>query len=274
VRNSIDHGIESAEDRLKAGKQPYGTVTLEAQNAGSDVIITVKDDGRGLNKEKILKKARQNKLLHKPESELSDKEIYNLIYLPGFSTNDDVTEYSGRGVGMDVVTQNITAVGGSVTVDSVEGKGMTVTLKIPLTVAIIDGMNIGVGSARFTIPITSIKESFKPKKEDIFRDTSGNEMIMVRGECFAVIRLHRQWSIETDITELTDGILIMIDEDDRKRCIFADNLIGRQQVVVKTLPQYIKSTDKLDCLSGCTLLGDGSISLILDAGWLVSADIS
>ncbi|MEA4831966.1 MAG: chemotaxis protein CheA [Oscillospiraceae bacterium] len=274
VRNSIDHGIESMEDRIKAGKQPYGTVTLEAQNAGSDVLIFVSDDGRGLDKEKILSKARKNDLIHKLETELTEKDIYNMIYLPGFSTNESVTEYSGRGVGMDVVMQNITSVGGSVSVDSVEGKGMTVMLKIPLTVAIIDGMNIGVGNARFTIPITAIRESFKPLKKNIFKDTSGNEFIMVRGECLAIMRLHSQWDIETKVTELDDGILIIIEQDDRKRCIFADALIGRQQVVVKTLPQYLKGIKNLECLSGCTLLGDGSISQILDTRWLVNADIN
>ncbi len=273
VRNSIDHGIESAEERRKAGKPEYGTVTLEAQNAGSDVLITVRDDGRGLNKQKILEKAKKNNLLKKPESELTDKEIYNMIFLPGFSTCDKVTEYSGRGVGMDVVTQNITSIGGSVSVESEEGRGMAVVLKIPLTVAIIEGMNIGVGNMKFTMPITSIRESFRPKKEDIFTDTNGDEMIMVRGECFAALRLHRQWNIETKITDLTDGILIMVEDNDKKRCVFADNVLGRQQVVVKTLPKYIRNAKKLDCLSGCTLLGDGSISLILDAGWLVNTDI-
>lgn len=273
VRNSIDHGIESPQERVAAGKPPYGTLTLEAQNAGSDVMVTIGDDGRGLNKEKILKKARANGLIRKPESELSDKEIYNMIFLPGFSTSDKVSEFSGRGVGMDVVTRNITAIGGSVSVDSAEGKGMTVTLKIPLTVAIIDGMNIGVGDARFTIPITAIRESFKPRREDIFKDTDGNEMIMVRGECLAILRLHKQWDIPAKAREPEEGILVLIEQEEKKRCVFADTLIGRQQVVVKSLPQYIKETRKIDYLSGCTLLGDGSISLILDVGWLAGADI-
>ena len=193
-----------------------------------------------------------------------------MIFLPGFSTCDKVTEYSGRGVGMDVVTQNITSIGGSVSVESEEGRGMAVVLKIPLTVAIIEGMNIGVGNMKFTMPITSTG-AFRPKKTS-YGYTGRNEF-MVRGECFAALRLHRQWNIETKITDLTDGILIMVEDNDKKRCVFADNVLGRQQVVVKTLPKYIRNAKKLDCLSGCTLLGEGSISMILDAGWLVNTDI-
>lgn len=273
VRNCIDHGLESNEERIAANKPVEGTVTLEAYNAGSNVYILVKDDGRGLEKEKILEKARKNNILTKPESEMTDKEIYSLIFRPGFSTNEQISEYSGRGVGMDVVMQNILSVGGSVSVDSEKGQGTIVTMKIPLTVAIIEGMNISVGDKTFTIPISSIKESFKPQKENIINDTDNNEMIMVRGECYAVMRLHKQWDIETDIKDLTDGILIMIEQDDKKRCIFADSLIGQQQVVVKTMPEFIRKTRLVRGISGCTLLGNGSISLILDAGWLVNTEI-
>jgi two-component system chemotaxis sensor kinase CheA len=274
VRNSIDHGIESREERLAAGKPECGTVTLEAYNAGSNVFINVKDDGKGLNKEKILKKAIKNNLLTKPESEMSDKEIYNLIFLPGFSTNETVTEFSGRGVGMDVVMQNISSIGGTVSVESVEGKGTTTVMKIPLTVAIIDGMNISAGNRHFTIPTSAIRESFKPDLSNIVSDTDGNEMIMVRGQCYAIMRLHKQWGIDSQITNLTDGILMMIEQDDKRRCIFVDNLIGQQQVVVKTIPDYIKKSKLVEGISGCTLLGDGSISLILDAAWLVNTDIN
>ena len=269
IRNSIDHGIEPPEDRQINGKLQAGTVTLEARNAGSDVLIIVKDDGKGLNKEKILQKARENDLLHKPENEMSDKEIYSLIFLPGFSTKEDVSEFSGRGVGMDVVTKNIGTVGGSVSVGSIEGIGTTVTLKIPLTLAIIDGMNIKVGNSCYTIPILSIKESFRPKDNDIITDPDGNEMIMVRGQCYPILRLHEYYAVKTDITEFTKGILIMVEAESKVLCIFADELLGQQQVVVKVLPNYIKNTRKISGLSGCTLLGDGSISLILDVGGLV-----
>ncbi|MBE3101780.1 MAG: chemotaxis protein CheA, partial [Firmicutes bacterium] len=269
IRNSIDHGIEPPEDRQINGKLQAGTVTLEARNAGSDVLIIVKDDGKGLNKEKILQRARENDLLHKPENEMSDKEIYDLIFLPGFSTKEDVSEFSGRGVGMDVVTKNIGTVGGSVSVGSIEGIGTTVTLKIPLTLAIIDGMNIKVGNSCYTIPILSIKESFRPKDNDIITDPDGNEMIMVRGQCYPILRLHEYYAVKTDITEFTKGILIMVEAESKVLCIFADELLGQQQVVVKVLPNYIKNTRKISGLSGCTLLGDGSISLILDVGGLV-----
>ena len=197
-----------------------------------------------------------------------------MIFMPGFSTKEKVTEFSGRGVGMDVVMQNISAIGGSVSIESEPGKGMHVLLKIPLTIAILDGMNVCVGNTRLTVPISAICESFKPRAEDILRDTEGNEMIMVRGECYAVLRLHRQWGIEPQVTNLPDGILMMVEQDGKKRCVFVDKLVGRQQVVVKALPTYLKKTPLSRCLSGLTLLGDGSISLILDAGWLVETNIS
>jgi two-component system chemotaxis sensor kinase CheA len=269
VRNSIDHGIETIEEREASGKIRAGKVTLEAKNAGSDVLIIVKDDGKGLNKEKILKKARENDLLIKPESEMIDREIYNLIFLPGFSTKEAVSEFSGRGVGMDVVTKNLELVGGYVSVDSIEGKGTTITLKIPLTLAIIDGMNIRVGNSSYTIPITTIKESFKPKAKDLIRDPDGNEMIMVRGQCYPILRLHEYYNVKTKVTEFTEGIVIMVEHDDKTLCLFADMLLGQQQVVVKTLPSYIRNKRKIKGLAGCTLLGDGNISLILDIGGLV-----
>ena len=272
VRNAIDHGIEDPDERRTAGKQKSGQIILEANNAGSDVIVTVRDDGKGLNKEKILKKARENGLLSKPENEITDKEIYNLIFLPGFSTNDNVTEFSGRGVGMDVVVKNIEAVGGSATIDSIEGSGTVTTLKIPLTLAIIDGMNIRVGDAKYTLPTTSIKETFRVNEKDIIKDLNGNEMIMVRGECYPIVRIHELFSVKTEITELTKGIMLMIEQDDKTICIFADELLGQQQVVVKALPSYMKNIQKVEGLAGCTLLGDGSISLILNIGGLISME--
>lgn len=270
VRNSIDHGIEETEVREIKGKPKMGTVTLEAKNDGNEVLIIVKDDGIGLNKEKILNKARNNGLILKDEKDMSDKEIYNLILLPGFSTNESVTEFSGRGVGMDVVAKNIETIGGSLHVESVKEKGTIITLKIPLTLAIIDGMNIRIGSSLFTIPITSIKESFKPLQRDIIKDTEGNEMIMVRGQCYPIIRLHQVYHINTVVTNFTDGIIIMVEQDDKTSCIFADELLGQQQVVVKALPAYIKRFKTINGLAGCTLLGNGSISLILDIASLIS----
>lgn len=268
IRNAIDHGIEDDEERVKLGKEITGTVTLEAKNSGSDVLVIIKDDGKGLNKEKILKKAKENSLLQKKETEMTDKEIYNLILLPGFSTKENITEFSGRGVGMDVVAKNLESVGGSVSVDSIEEKGTTITMKIPLTLAIIDGMNISVGNSMYTIPITTIKESFRPKQDDIVIDPEGSEMVMVRGQCFPILRLHSYYYVETDVTEFEKGIFIMVEQDKKTYCLFADELIGKQQVVVKALPNYIKKNKKINGLGGCTLLGDGSISLILDIGGL------
>lgn len=269
VRNSIDHGIESQEERLEIGKTKIGTVTLEAKNAGSDVLIIVRDDGKGLDRDRILKKAKENELLYRDEGEMSDKEIFNLILLPGFSTKENISEYSGRGVGMDVVAKNIEAIGGSISVDSITNQGTTITLKIPLTLAIIDGMNIKVGHSCYTIPTTSIKESFRPKEKDLITDPDGNEMMMVRGKFYPILRLHQHFNVKTEVTDFTKGIIIMVEQDGESMCIFADELIGQQQVVVKALPEYIKKLKKIRGLAGCTLLGDGSISLILDVSGLI-----
>ncbi len=261
IRNSIDHGIETPDVRMSRGKPEKGTVLLEAKNAGGDVLIIVKDDGAGLNKDRIMAKAKANGLLRKPENEYTDKEIHQFIFLPGFSTNEKVTSFSGRGVGMDVVSTNLEVVGGSVIVDSVPGEGTVFTLKIPLTLAIIEGMTIKMGGAKYTIPIVSIKQSFKAKKQSVFYDPSGNEMITVRGEVYNVVRLYEFFSVESEITDIEDGIMIMLENGDQTVCLFVDELIGEQQVVVKTMSKYLK---KIRGISGCTLLGNGDISLIID----------
>ena len=269
IRNSIDHGIERPEEREAQGKPRFGTIILEAKNVGGDVLIIIRDDGEGFNKDRILAKAREKGLIQGSEEEIADKEIYNLVFLPGFSTNENVTEFSGRGVGMDVVMKNIEAVGGAIAADSVPGKGTTITLKIPLTLAIIDGMNIKVGNARYTIPTTAIKESFRPKMTEVIVDPDDNEMMMVRGQCYPILRLHDIYHVQTEVTHFTEGIIIMVEQDNRTLCLFADALLGQQQVVVKALPVYIRNTKKVRGLAGCTLLGDGSISLILDVAGLI-----
>ncbi|TCL64766.1 two-component system chemotaxis sensor kinase CheA [Hydrogenispora ethanolica] len=266
IRNSIDHGIEPPNERLAKGKPETAKITLEAKNSGNEVWIIVQDDGRGLNKEKILAKAQENGLVFKPESELTDREIYSFILLPGFSTKEKVTEFSGRGVGMDVVVKNIEKVGGTVFIDSTPGMGTVISLKIPLTLAIINGMSIQVGESLFTVPTTTIRESFRVKSEDIIHDPDGNEMILLRGQCHPILRLHQFYKIPTVVEELSEGIIVMVENDQKVICLFADQLLGEQQVVVKNLPRYIK---KVSGVAGCTLLGDGSISLILDvAGFL------
>ncbi|RFZ80569.1 chemotaxis protein CheA [Lacrimispora amygdalina] len=274
IRNAIDHGIESKEDRLLKGKPQEGRIILEARHAGSDVLITVKDDGRGLNKRKIIDKAKKKGLLYKPEEEMSISEIYNLILLPGFSTCENITEFSGRGVGMDVVVRNIETIGGTVSINSTEDLGTTVTFKIPLTLAIVDGMNVCVGKSRYTIPTTSIKESFRANLADIICDPDGNEMIMVRGQCHPILRIHEFYRIKTDVIRLDEGIVIMLEHEEKKLCIFVDQLLGQQQVVVKALPSYIKQRKKIVGLSGCTILGDGNISLILDIEGLLKGNIN
>lgn len=270
VRNSMDHGIESKEERIQNGKDPQGKITLDAKEAGGDVIISVTDDGRGLDRKKILKRAREKGLLARPDGDYSDREIFSFILLPGFSTNDDVTEYSGRGVGMDVVEKNIEQVGGSVFIDSEDGQGTATTIKIPLTLAIIDGMMVAVGSSIYTLPITSIKQSFKADEKDVIRDTEGSEMIMIRGNCYPVVRMYKLFGVETGVKRLGDGILVMVDGDEKTVCMFVDRLIGQQQVVVKPLPPYLmKYALKGSGIAGCTILGDGTISLILDASGIV-----
>lgn len=264
LRNSLDHGIELPEERIQSGKNPIGKVTLEAKNAGNEVIINIVDDGKGLNKEKILQRARENNLIHKNEADLTDKEIYSFIFAPGFSTKEKVTEFSGRGVGMDVVMKNINAVGGNVVINSEAGKGSIITLKIPLTLAIIAGMTVKVGKASYTIPIVSIRESFRPVKQNIIIDPDGCEMIMVRGQCYPIVRLHEIYNIATEVVDFTEGIIIMVETGKNKIGIFADQLIGQQQIVVKPVPIYIKNISNITGITGCTLLGDGSISLILD----------
>ncbi|MEG6572772.1 chemotaxis protein CheA [[Clostridium] cellulosi] len=266
IRNAMDHGVESEEERIKKGKAPKARITLTAHNTGGDIMISVSDDGQGINKEKILKKAREQGLLTKPENEYTEKEIFNLLLLPGFSTKDKVTEYSGRGVGMDVVKQNIEEVGGSISIKSVEGEGTTMTIIIPLTLAIADAMELSVGNNIYTLPTVAIKESFRAKEEDIIYDNDGHEMIMVRGNVYPIIRLYDLFKVDTDIKKLEDGILIMIEGDNKTACIFADKLIGEQQVVVKPLPKYLaRYSIKELGIEGCTILGDGSISLILSA---------
>jgi two-component system chemotaxis sensor kinase CheA len=261
VRNSLDHGLEEKDERIASGKPKIGKITLEAKNAGSDVFIIVRDDGRGLDRKLIYEKARLKGLVTKPEEELSDKEIFSYILLPGFSTNETVTEYSGRGVGMDVVKKNIDSIGGTISIESTPGNGSTISIKIPLTLAIIDGLEVAVGKSKYTIPITTIRESFKPKENEVIADSEGNEMIMIRGEAYPIYRLHRIFNIKTNVTLATNGILVMVEDNTKAACLFVDSLIGEQQVVVKALPTYIK---KAKGIAGCTILGDGNISLILD----------
>jgi len=269
-RNAMDHGIETKTERKDTGKDSKATIKLEAQNTGGDVLITIKDDGRGIDREKVLKKAIENGLITKPENEMSDKEVYALILLPGFSTKERITEFSGRGVGMDVVKKNIDKLGGNIHIDSSLGEGTTINIRIPLTLAIVDGMMISVGDAIYTIPTVSIRESFKANPKDLLADTNGNEMIMIRGLCYPITRIHSLFGVNTQGTDLCEGIMVVIEDNGKSVVVFADRLIGEQQVVVKPLPQYLMPYGvKESGIGGCTILGDGSISLIIDVMTLI-----
>ncbi|MDR0819406.1 MAG: chemotaxis protein CheA [Oscillospiraceae bacterium] len=270
IRNAVDHGLETTDVRKKKGKDATGRVTLEARNTGGDVIIIVEDDGGGLDRGRIIKKAQDKGLITKPENEISDKEAYQLIFAPGLSTNEQVTEFSGRGVGMDVVRSNIDKVGGSISVDSAQDKGTTITIRIPLTLSIIEGMKLRVGQYIFIVPMLSIQESSKEYAKDVFLDPNGNEMLMIRGSVYPVVRLYNLFNLEPEKTELSEGILIMINSERRTYCLFVDELIGEQQAVIKPLPTYIqKHNNGMHGLSGCSILGDGSISLIIDINKLL-----
>ena len=255
VRNSMDHGIEeSAEARIAAGKNPVGEIVLSARHTGSEVIIEIKDDGQGVNYDAVLNKAIRNGLAQ-PDVEYSHKDILNFLMAPGFSTNTEVTEYSGRGVGMDVVKKNVEEVGGTVSITSEPGVGMTTTLKIPLTMAIMDGMEVSVGGSIFTIPIHNIRQCFKISREDLIQDASGGELFRCMGSFYPVIRMRDLYHMDSGCTDIQDGILI-----------------GEQKVVVKPLPAYLSRFNiKASGIAGCTILGDGNISIILDVANLYTA---
>ena len=265
VRNSMDHGLEEHEaDRIAAGKDPVGEVILSARHTGSEVIIEIKDDGQGVDTQAVLNKAIRQGLAI-PDHDYSQKEILNFLMMPGFSTNVEVTEYSGRGVGMDVVKKNVADVGGTVSISSEWGKGMTTTLKIPLTMAIMDGMEVAVGDSMFTIPINSIQSSLKVTAGDVIHDPAQGEMVKIRDNFYPIIRAKELFCMEQGCDNIEDGILMWVEAGERSYCLFVDELIGEHQIVVKPLPNYVNSFGvKNFGITGCSILGDGSISIILD----------
>ncbi|MDE6024953.1 MAG: chemotaxis protein CheA [Lachnospiraceae bacterium] len=268
VRNSVDHGIESKEERIDSGKSAKGKVTLSAKTEAGKVWISVQDDGKGLDRDKILAKARKQGLLDdsKPDEAYTDKEVYQFITLPGFSTNEQVTEYSGRGVGMDVVVQNIQSIGGALDIESTPGMGSTMSLKIPLTLAIIDGIVLEVGNSSFVMETGVIKEFVRVREDMMIYEPNGDEYIMIRGECYPMLRLGRWYGLENYRESVEDGVILILEVEGHRLCLLVDKLIGEQEIVVKPIPSYIK---KVKGLSGCTQLGDGSIALILDAAGIV-----
>lgn len=272
VRNSMDHGIEErVEDRIAAGKDPVGEILLSAQDTGSEVIIQISDDGAGVNDENVLAKAIRNGIAS-PDVEYSHKEILNFLMAPGFSTNTQVTEFSGRGVGMDVVKSGVESLGGSVSISSEQGKGMTTIMRIPLTMAIMDGMEVSVGDSIFTIPINNIRSSLKVSEKDILHDSVNGEMVKVMDNYFPVIRARDFYNLPGGAERVEDGILMWLEAGDCSYCLFVDELLGEQQIVVKPLPTYVNNFDiKNYGITGCSILGDGNISIILDAGGLYAA---
>ena len=270
VRNSIDHGIEQPQERVKLNKREAGTVFLEASHEGGEVWITIRDDGRGLDREAILAKAKKQGLLNGEGENLSDDDIFKFIFEPGFSTAAKITDISGRGVGMDVVRRNLEKLKGSVNIQSKMGKGTTITLRIPLTLALIDGMVIQVGANKYMLPLLSIRESFKPKAEDITVTMDGQEIVNIRGELIPVIRLQDLQGITAEKDDLEKGILIIVKHVHKSYCLAVDNILGQQQTVIKGLSDYMGD---IPGISGCTILGDGRVSLILDVGELVNAVI-
>ncbi|MGK5090684.1 chemotaxis protein CheA [Deltaproteobacteria bacterium TL4] len=265
IRNAVDHGLESPEERRAAGKNPEGQILLEARHSGNEVWIIVKDDGKGLNREKILEKALSRGLIT-PEQQLVDEDIWKLIFEPGFSTAEKVTDVSGRGVGMDVVRKNIEKLRGRVDISTQAGKGSTFLLRIPLTLSIVEGLLVRVGQAHYAVPITSVQEAIQPQPSDINKTLNNTEMLKLRGEQLPVIRLSELHQIETKIKNLYEGNLIVVEENEEQVCLFVDEVVGQQQIVVKGLPRYM---GHLSHLAGCTILGNGEIGLILDINGLI-----
>lgn len=272
IRNAVDHGMEMPDDRVAAGKPRKGKVILEAKNTGGDIVVSVSDNGKGMNRDKIIEKAIERGLTDKKEGEITDAEAYNFTLMPGFSTNDQVTEYSGRGVGMDVVRKSIEQLGGRIYVDSEPGNGTSFTMHIPLTLAILDGMKIVVGSSIYVIPILAISSILEPAFCKIIIEPNGNEMIMVRGQAYPVLRLHDFFGVDTEVTDLNNGIMILIESGAGEVCLFADRLLGEQQAVIKPMPNYITKVmgGRVRGISGCSIMGDGGIALVLDMNSLIS----
>ncbi|MEY4766498.1 MAG: hypothetical protein RI907_3171 [Pseudomonadota bacterium] len=264
VRNSCDHGIEMPGDRIANGKPEVGTITLAASHQGGSIVIEVRDDGRGLNRDKLIKKARE-KGIDAPDS-MTDQEVWNLIFAPGFSTADQVTDVSGRGVGMDVVKKNITSLGGTVEIDSAEGYGMRVAVRLPLTLAIMDGMSVGVGEEVYILPLSSVVESFQVSTEMVKTIGGSGRVVEVRDEYMPVIELEKVFNVPRFDWEHNSGIMVVVEAESGRVALLVDELLGQQQVVVKNLETNYR---KVNDVSGATIMGDGRVALILDVGSLV-----
>jgi two-component system chemotaxis sensor kinase CheA len=259
VRNSIDHGIESAERRTELGKNPTGKVVLRAAQQGGNIVISISDDGSGLNRERILDKARENNI---PIGENpKDEEVWQLIFAPGFSTAAAVTDVSGRGVGMDVVRRNVQSLGGRIDIESRAGQGSTFTIHLPLTLAIVDGMCVSVGEQTFIVPLVHIVESMQPAAKDVKTLAGDDQLLHVRDEYWPILPLHKIMQLQPQFTDVSRGIAVLIETNKYRFALFVDGLVGQQQVVIKSLEQHYK---RVQGIAGATIMGDGSVALIVD----------
>jgi two-component system chemotaxis sensor kinase CheA len=269
VRNSLDHGIEMPEKRIAAGKDPCGTITLKAYHQGGNVVIEVSDDGGGLNRARILAKAKEKGI---PVSDdMPDQEVWQLIMAPGFSTAETITDVSGRGVGMDVVKRNITELGGRLELDSVEGFGSRTIIRLPLTLAILDGLSVSVGQETYIVPLNAIIESLQITEGDLKTVSGEGELLRVRGEYLPLIKVHEVFNAKPKADELAQGIAIIVEAEGRKTALFVDELLGQHQVVIKSLESNFR---KVQGVSGATIMGDGRVALILDVAAVVASHSS
>src|SRR6185295_2863080 len=260
IRNAADHGIELPEDRVKAGKSPVARIGLKAYHQAGYIAVEISDDGRGLSREKLLAKARERGLVQDGAS-LSDKDVFNLIFEPGFSTAEKVTDLSGRGVGMDVVRRQVQRMRGRVDIESHLGSGTKFVIKLPLTLAIIDGLVVGVGEHRYIVPIFVVHEIFQPRPETIFTVEGRKEMILIRGSLMPVIRLYQRFNVQPRSTDLAESVVVVAEAHGKRFCLVVDELIGKHEVVIKTLGAMFKD---LPGVAGGAILGDGRVGLIVD----------
>jgi two-component system chemotaxis sensor kinase CheA len=260
IRNSIDHGIEKPEVRVQRGKPAQGTIFLKAFHQGGNIVIEIKDDGNGLDRQRILAKAVEQGLV-KPDAQPSDYELFSLILAAGFSTAEKVTDLSGRGVGMDVVRRNIEKLRGKIEIESQPGQGSTFSIFLPLTLAIIDGLLVGVGAHRYIVPTLLVRESFRPTPEMIHTVQERGEMINLRGRLHPLVRLYARLGIEPATTNAAESIVVVVETGDDIRCLLVDKLLGKHEVVIKSLGETFRRNRYL---AGAAILGDGRIGLILD----------
>ncbi|HCK7962502.1 TPA: chemotaxis protein CheA, partial [Salmonella enterica] len=263
VRNSLDHGIEMPEKRLEAGKNVVGNLILSAEHQGGNICIEVTDDGAGLNRERILAKAMSQGMA--VNENMTDDEVGMLIFAPGFSTAEQVTDVSGRGVGMDVVKRNIQEMGGHVEIQSKQGSGTTIRILLPLTLAILDGMSVRVAGEVFILPLNAVMESLQPREEDLHPLAGGERVLEVRGEYLPLVELWKVFDVDGAKTEATQGIVVILQSAGRRYALLVDQLIGQHQVVVKNLESNYR---KVPGISAATILGDGSVALIVDVSAL------